>query len=778
MYSNLIKNDIRKSKLISATITAFILIAAMLTALAASLTVNLLGSIDHMLISAKAAHFIQMHTGDVDMDRIRKFADDQEAVEDWQVLPFLNIDGAAIVMGDNSLADSVQDNGFSIQSEKFDFLLDLNNKIIHPSNGEIYFPIYYMKESNVKLGDKVLIHGMDFTVAGFLRDSTMNAAVVSSKRFLVSEADFEKIREFGQMEQLIEFRLKDSVSYTDFETDYLDEGLPANGPPIITYTQIRLINGLTDGIMIGVLALIVMLVIVVTFLCIRFTLLAKIEEDYREIGVLKAVGMRVSNIKKLYIAKYGVIAGIACILGFLLCIPLSGPFLQNIRLYMGESGLQTLLLGLLCGLVGAAAIYGVVLLYVNCVLQRFRKISAAQAVRSYAPLEKSRSASVFRLSSNRLFSGNVFLGIKDILSRKKLYVTMLTVLIISSFIMIVPQNIYNTISSKSFITYMGMGICDATLYIKPTQTAEVLQKGVEAANSLVMDENVEQYAMITTKMFDMKADDGSKQKLRVSLGDHEAYPITYIHGMVPKKESEIAISKLYADELAKTVGDEIVLIVDSTEKRLTVSGVYSDITNGGRTAQAIFKTNSGDILSVGIPITFRAGADAKASIARYQEQFSFAKVYSIEDVINQMFGTMINSVKAASYTAIGVTILLTLLVTVLFMKMLVAKDRYSIAVLKSTGFTSKGIRRQYLIRSIIVAALGVIIGTIMANTLGEYVGVAFVSSFGATAFNFVVNPFFAYIISPLLIATCVYIATLLGVSDIRPLKISEHIKEV
>jgi len=776
MYSNIIKNDIRKSKLITVTITAFILIAAILTALTALLTVNLFGAIDNMLRSAKSVHFVQMHTGDVDMRQLQSFADAQ-AVEDYQVLPFLNIDGAEIVIGDNSLADIVQDNGFSIQSEKFDFLLDLNGEIIHPSNGEIYFPIYYMQEGNAKLGDKVTIYGVEFTVAGFLRDSMMNAALVSSKRFLVSEADLEKILEFGQLEQLIEFRLRDGVSYADFETAYFDAGLPANGPPAIIYTQIRLMNGLTDGIMIGVLALIVILVIIVAFLCIRFTLLAKIEEDYREIGVLKAIGMRVSGIKKLYLSKYGVIAGIACVLGFLLSVPLSEPFMQNIRLYMGESDRQTLLLGLICGFAGAAAIYGVVLLYVNGVLRRFREISAAQAVRFGAPREKSNSARGFRLSNNRLFSWNVFLGIKDILTRKNLYVTMLTVLIISSFIMIVPQNIYNTISAKSFITYMGMGICDATLYIKPTQTVDVEQKGTEAANSLATDGNVEKYAVITTKMFDMKADDGSTQKLRVGLGDHTAYPITYTQGTVPQTESEIAISTLYADDLAKTIGDEIVLTVDGAERRLTVSGVYSDITSGGRTAQAIFKTNSGDILSVGIPITFRAGANAEAIIARYKEQFPFAKVYGIEENINQMLGSMIDAIKMASYAAIGVTVLLTILVTVLFMKMLVAKDRYSIAILKSLGFTNADISGQYLTRSVIVLALGVVIGTVLANTLGEYVGVAIVSAFGATAFNFVVNPFFAYMVSPLLIATCVYIATLLGISDIRPLKISEHIRE-
>ncbi|MCD7947718.1 MAG: ABC transporter permease [Oscillospiraceae bacterium] len=613
MYQKLIQNDIRKNKPISVVITAFILIAALLTSLAASLTVNLFGAIDNMLLSAKSVHFMQMHTGDVGLEQLGRFAAGNEYVEAYQVLPFLNIDGAEIIIGDDSLADSVQDNGLTIQSSQFDFLLDLNNEIIEPSDGEIYVPIYYMQEGAAALGDTVTIYDVTFTVAGFLRDSTMNAALVSSKRFLVSEADYETLSAFGQLEQLISFRLKDGTSDADFEADYLAAGLPSNGPPAITYAQVRLINGVTDGIMIGVLALIIILVVIVAFLCIRFTLLAKIEEDYREIGVLKAVGMRVSGIKKLYLAKYGVLAGIACVLGFLLSLLLQEPFMQNIRLYMGESDRLTTLLGLLCGLAGAAVIYAVVLLYVNGVLGRFKKISAAQAVRFGAPQEKSKSVRGFRLSGNRLFSRNVFLGIKDILARKTLYVTMLAVLIISSFIMIVPQNIYNTISSKSFITYMGMGLCDAVLYIKPTQTADVTQKGAEMASVLAADENVEHYTVITTVMFDMTADDGSMQKLRVSLGDHTAYPITYTQGTAPRLESEIAISALYADDLAKTIGDEIILTVDGAEKRLTVCGIYSDITSGGRTAQAIFEANSGDILSIGIPITFHSAATGRRS---------------------------------------------------------------------------------------------------------------------------------------------------------------------
>lgn len=54
---------------------------------------------------------------------------------------------------------------------------------------------------------------------------------------------------------------------------------------------------------------------------------------------------------------------------------------------------------------------------------------------------------------------------------------------------------------------------------------------------------------------------------------------------------------------------------------------------------------------------------------------------------------------------------------------------------------------------------------------------AIVSSFGAAAFHFAVNPWFVYFISPLLIAGCVVAATRLGISGIQALPIAGHIKE-
>ena len=53
---------------------------------------------------------------------------------------------------------------------------------------------------------------------------------------------------------------------------------------------------------------------------------------------------------------------------------------------------------------------------------------------------------------------NFLLAINDVLARKRLYATMLFVIMLSSFIMIVPQNLYHTISGEDFVTYIGLGI--------------------------------------------------------------------------------------------------------------------------------------------------------------------------------------------------------------------------------------------------------------------------------------------------------------------------------
>ncbi len=775
MYCKMILNDVKRNRLITVTITAFIMLAALFTALGVNIFVNLLGAIDNLMLDAGTPHYVQMHSGDLDRERLQQFAETYPGIEELQISEFLNFEGADIIIGDQSLTDSVQDNGLIIQNPKFDLLLDLDNQIIYPKEGEIYVPIYYMTERMAKIGDTVWIQDTSFTVAGFLRDSQMNSALSSAKRFLVSEKDFQQVRAGGKLEYLIEFRFDEAANITNFESAYISAGLEDNGPAA-TYGLIKLMNGITDGIMIAMLFLVSLLILIIAFLCVRFTLIAKVEEDYKEIGVLKAIGLRVSEIKKLYLVKYSAIAAVGCVLGFLLSLAVQKPLLANIHLYMGRSGNP--MLGTLLGGGGAIGVFASVILYVNGVLRHFRKISAVQAIRFGSPAEQSKSSQGFSLAGNRFFSAAAFLGIKDVFSRKRLYLVMLLVLIISCFIMTVPQNISNTIGDRSFMTYMGFGECDMRLDIYLADN--IPEKLKDIGQILSADEDMETYSIYTFWLFDMLMDDGSMGKLRVGLGDHTAFPLTYENGREPRQENEIALSVLNASELQKEVGDPIVLIIEGEKKALTVCGIYSDITNGGRTAKADFhieNINKEKVLGGMIPVKLTDVSKIDTKIIEYKEHFSYARVSKVDYFIQQDLGTIMKTTKIVSAAAVAVSVILTVLITLLFMKMLIIKDRYQISVLKALGFTGASIRRQYLIRAAVVLLLGVCIGTIAANTLGELVGRMLLSSFGVATFHFKINVWFAYLASPALIGICVYAATRLGITEIESIQVSEYIKE-
>lgn len=164
------------------------------------------------------------------------------------------------------------------------------------------------------------------------------------------------------------------------------------------------------------------------------------------------------------------------------------------------------------------------------------------------------------------------------------------------------------------------------------------------------------------------------ENLKVELGDHTVFPLQYAKGHLPAKENEIALSAIYADELEKRVGESITLLTSTGEKQLTVCGIYSDITNGGKTAKAVFKDDSIEPVWSVVCANLADKDSLSDKITEYAAQFSYAKVSSIEEYMAQTFGETLQSVRVASFAAVFVSAIIVLLVTLLFVKLLTAKE--------------------------------------------------------------------------------------------------------
>ncbi len=138
-----------------------------------------------------------------------------------------------------------------------------------------------------------------------------------------------------------------------------------------------------------------------------------------------------------------------------------------------------------------------------------------------------------------------------------------------------------------------MGIGNYDLHI---QLRNIFEKTDEIVKTIDSDSAVSKYTVLTTKTYKVKTSNGSKENIKVELGDHSAFPIEYSKGRAPVRDDEIALSVIYASEMGKKVGDVIALVIEGKEKDLTVTGIYSDVTNGGKTAKGVFTDNSVNIM--------------------------------------------------------------------------------------------------------------------------------------------------------------------------------------
>jgi len=140
-------------------------------------------------------------------------------------------------------------------------------------------------------------------------------------------------------------------------------------------------------------------------------------------------------------------------------------------------------------------------------------------------------------------------------------------------------------------------------------------------------------------------------------------------------------------------------------------------------------------------------------------------------------GNTIEQIRKVTIVSIAVGLSVSVLITSLFLKMLIAGDTAQIAIMKSLGFSLNHIRIQYLTRSLLLLISGIVLGTIFSNTAGQDIISMIWSFMGASQIRFVIDPVQSYVIIPLLLIVCVTLTTLISIAGIKNSSISEIVAE-
>ena len=780
IIGRMLRKDFLRKKLITIVVFAFIFLAALLVASGANLIIELGNSLNALFTRANTPHFVQMHAGPLDQAEIDSWAAANEMVTDQQTVEMITMDGSNLYLGDsrNSEENSIMDISFVIQNEGFDFLLDLDNEIIQLSPGEIAVPVYYIQQSDLAIGDEVRVNTgageMVFTITTFSRDSQMNAAIASSKRFLIHEQDYANLREtIDETEYLVEFLLVDDSQISTFASAYQGSDLPKTGPAV-DRRLFRIINTLSDGLVAGVVILMSLLLIVIAILSLRFTLLATIEEDTREIGVMKAIGIARSDIKRIYLAKYVVLGAAAALLGYLTSLLLNQVLSANVLLYIGSASKSVLQTAL--PLAAASSIFLIVTLSCVVILRRFNRISAVEALRSGSVGESMRNIPLLTLKRGRKLNINAYLGVRDVLQRFRLYGLLAFVFFFCAVIIIIPIHFLTTIQSPTFISYLGTGQSDMRIDLH--QSEDVADRFDRTVAYLTDDPDVAKLSPLVTSQFTVKRSDGTLETLNIETGDFSLFPLDYVNGTAPQQENEIALSYLNAGEMEKQIGDTVTLVIEGQEREMVVSGIYQDITNGGRTAKAALPYNPQTVLWYTINLNLAADANIEEKVAEYSQLFDQARITDTASFVSQTVGNTVQQLTNVTIVTVVVGLALSVLITSLFMMMLITKDSNQIAIMRSLGFSLKHIRTQYLTRALFLLAFGIVLGTLFSNTLGQQLVSLVFSLQGASRIKFVIDPLQAYVLYPLLLMVTVTVTTILSTrTEIKETNIAEMIME-
>lgn len=788
----ILRKDFIRNKAVHTVLLLFIVLSAFLMASGSIIIANSFSAIDSLFEIAKPPHFMQMHTGEIDREAIEDFARSIGYVTAQQTSEMLNIDGASICFekvrkGKTeriSLSDSMMDNGFVVQSRHFDYLLNLNNAIIRVSPGEAAVPIKYMKSCGLAIGDRLILSEgsfyKEFVIADFIRDAQMASSLASSTRFLVSEEDFALIKDhIGRPEYLIGFRLEHPDRIDDFQRLYEASGLPRNGAAV-TYPLFRMVNAIGEGMKAIVFILVSLLLIFIAVITLRFTILTALEDELREIGVMKAIGLSDRNIRTLYQSKYAILSAIGCAIGFAAALLASGWLTADMALNYGKRDLAWGVIILSAGAV--ALVHLIIIGFCRRILGRIRHISPVQALTGQDPENgrkkcKSRFAgSVLPLHRNRILPVDLYLGIRDLVIQARAWLLLVLVSALAVCIMVIPANLFNTFRSPEFAACMGTAVSDIRIDLQFVENLK--QKHESIVERLTADQEIQGFEVYATCLYEAWGQEGW-QEIQVECGDYADFNASFLEGGKPEQEGEIALSTMNARKYSVGVGDNLKLRIAGTEASYRVCGIYQDVTNGGYTAKIIYPYRQEDVLKY----TYFASVaedvlpDQKAS--ELAEELTCAKVIPMEGYLYQTFDVVLVPLSQAAMLSKVAAICITLFITVLFLKLNIAREYAQIANMKAIGFPARDIRLQYIAKTDITAAIGVLAGMLASSSLGEkMVGALLATSgFGLSRIEFVVRPLEIWLFYPLLVCLTALAAAWMCSAGVKRYNIVRLIRE-
>lgn len=791
MIFNVLKNDLKRKKSINLILFLFIILASLLMA----------GS-THVLFSTSTAISRMMEEANVPDMSVFTFADPvtDGQVEDWvqssDKVKSIHKEGMLMVMSDAFYSDGkivvgkedIQSVLIGAVPETNSLVYDQNDHLLILEKGEIAIPMSFHNKYDLNIGEKMSIltdnRYNDFTIAAYEKDIVFGSDMMGVHRFIISSGDYAGIETEGSKDMVnVTFwsiETPEGVKYREVAGEFGSKAI--NSFFILGKSDIDstyLVSKLIAVIMI----IVSLFLILITFLILRFTLVFTIQEDYREIGVMKAIGIKNRAIRRLYIIKYFAISLIGGAIGFALSFIYSGVMLKSISsLFVLQSSRLCLLLSALSSVL--VVVFSILFCFI-CT-NKINKISVIDAIRQGNTGERFSKSRKIHLFKMLFLKPADYLSLGDLMNGFKKFAVLTITFIIGTLLVLVPLNIINTLKdTDTMVGLFGLPPYDVGVFSDEMYHAIVsndqalIEKEIIRIEGLFSDEGypIELHAE-RAKLANMYTTD-SQVSINVNAWQSQDYDISnfnFLEGSAPVLENEIAITTKMSDYFDISTGDSVTCRLQGNTYTFIVTGLYQSMMGMGaniRLSEA-FELSSGRLSSLTVLGKLSVEPDdLKQTVADLQLAFPDLSISSKTGLYDTNLGGTVKMIDDLKNLIVSVVLGIIFLITCLIVRMLISREIPEIALLKSIGFRHRQLRRWQIGRIAIILILSIIVGTALAGSLGGLLVSGVFRIMGATEVGLVIEPIQVYLIYPAALLASTILAAAVSIGQIKKTKVWE-----
>lgn len=722
MFWRILKKDLKRKKTMNIILLLFVVLCSMFAAASVNNIIAVVGGLDYYFEKAELGDYFIIERSTGGEDTISKILKHSENVSGYRTYDVVNA----------SCDDLKTDSGKLMEFSNIALICDINNTkqnffgmdnevITDVENGKVYITGSVPKREGVKIGERFYVELGDtklpLEVAGFAKDALLGSEMMGNPRLLINSADFETLTadetihtySCGHVYDID----TDNAAALESELNEQNGMLFSGDRDLIKMTYIM--NMLVAAIILVVSAGL----LIVSFVVLRFTICFTIAEEFREIGVMKAIGLNNSSIRMLYLVKYLGITLAGAVIGYFGSVPFGNLLLKSVseNMVLGNDN------GMIIGVVCCIAVVLIIMLFGWSSTRRIEKLSAIDAVRSGQTGERFRKRSLLSLGKSK-FGSTGFLALNDVTSEPKQYGMLTAVFAICTALVMILAVTANTLDSGSLLYLLSM--TESDVYLTDSSRAMEIIAGTkticetedEIADILTENDMPGNVYLEDWYKLPVTAKNGSFQINFLKCADTVTTDYDYTDGSAPMKPDEIAVTKQISKKLGAEIGDRVTVKIGGEEREFIITAYFQCFNNLGECARFHQDVEIADTLmtsSFSYQITFDDHPDKaviEERIEKLKDIFDNQNIFDTKGFVKDCMGVG-DMIAAVKNLVLMLSLIIIILLAVLMERSFISKERSEIALLKAVGFDSGSVILYHTMRF----GITVIIAIVTASAL-------------------------------------------------------------